>query len=273
MGQLIPRSEAPLNGSGLHRARGPHEGNGKSKLEPSPQANTRMPAELAIAEHAEDRHGVKPPSGEITIDEEIRQLRGEVHELQTRNLDLERTLEESGKFNEELLAEKQRELDTLVEEKTEVIRDLYRQIHDLEGAEPPPSGTNNGSAPREEELLALSEELERERRQLKEDEESLMQQMREMEVQMSRERAEFARQRSELERLHSEIRHELELAGRDAALRERLAPLQRRHQDIVTRRGASPPAVNVPLRPAAAAAPPKSVPPRKDSGLFRRFFG
>jgi len=59
-----------------------------------------------------------------------------------------------------------------------------------------------------------------------------------MEVQMSRERAELARQRSELQRLQSEIRHELDLAARDAALRERLAPLQRRHQEMTGRTGA-----------------------------------
>ena len=98
----------------------------------------------------------------------------------------------------------------------------------------------SGPPPREEELMMLSEELERERRQLKEDEEALMEQMREMEVQMARERAELARQRNELQRLQTDLRHELEMAARDGTLRERLAPMQRRHQDISTRRGAAP---------------------------------
>src|SRR5205814_850230 len=89
-------------------------------------------------------------------------------------------------------------------------------------------------------LLALSEELERERKQLKDDEESLMNQMRDMEVTMAKERAELARHRTEMQRLHTEFRHEMELASRDASLRERLAPLQRKHQEMINRKGGAP---------------------------------
>ena len=100
-----------------------------------------------------------------------------------------------------------------------------------------------------------------------------MKQMREMEVQMSRERAEIARQRNEIQRLHSEIRHELELATRDATLRERLLPLQRRHQEMMHRKGGQPTARDQAAPDQVAAAPAAAEAPRKDSGLIRRLFG
>src|SRR5207245_671573 len=71
------------------------------------------------------------------------------------------------------------------------------------------AGRPAAATPDEEDVLALSDTLERERRQLAEDEEALMRQMRDMEMAMSRERAELARQRNELQRLNEEIRHEL----------------------------------------------------------------
>src|SRR5205807_9087597 len=110
------------------------------------------------------------------------------------------------------------------------------------------------------------EQREQGRRQLREDEESLMKQMREMEVQMSRERAERARQRSELQRLQSEIQHELDLASRQAEIRLRLQPLQRRHDEMTGKKTATP-------RDAKPAGDGKTPEPPKDSGLFRRLFG
>src|SRR5207245_11338045 len=97
-----------------------------------------------------------------------------------------------------------------------------------------------GPVPREEELLTLSEELERERRQLQEDEQSRMEQMRQMEMSMARERAEMARQRNDLQRLHGEIRHELERLERNGALQSKMEELKTRLQDANTRRGAAP---------------------------------
>ena len=169
-----------------------------------------------------------------------------------------------------------REYEALLEEKSELIRTLHRKVQALElttrEEEVKEEKRPTGPLPREEELMMLSEELERERRQLKEDEEALMEQMREMEVQMARERADMARQRTEVQRLQNDLRHELELAARDATLRERLAPLQRRHQDISTRRGAAPGSA----QGQAAPQQPSSVPPpekRKSNGLFGRLFG
>jgi len=198
--------------------------------------------------------------------EELSRLRTENEHLAKRLAELEHAAEEA-QNSRAAWEERQREYDSLLEEKSEVIRDLHRRLHEQPEHAP-------GSTPREEELIALSEELERERRQLKDDEESLMEQMRQMEVQMSRERAELARQRNELQRLQNDVRHELELAARDATLRDRLAPLQRRHQDMVNRTGGARAQEAHTREPAAApATSPSGTGGKKESGLFRRIFG
>jgi chromosome segregation ATPase len=189
----------------------------------------------------------------------------ENEQLREQMAEMERLLNGLKQEAEQALANQQREYENLLEEKSELIRSLHRKLHELQ--ERPPNPT---SAPREEELLALSEELERDRAQLKEDEAALMEQMGQMEVQMSRERAELARQRSELQRLQNEIRHELERASRDAALRERLAPLQRRQQEMNRRSGPSHESVPV---PEEKALPPRNDNCPRDSGIFRRIFG
>jgi hypothetical protein len=97
--------------------------------------------------------------------------------------------------------------------------------------------------------------------------------MREMEVQMSRERAELARQRNELQRLHSEIRHELELASRHAALRDRLEPLQRRHQEMLHRKGSEPSREAGAAGPDSAASGTQPASPKGQTGLLQRLFG
>jgi len=196
--------------------------------------------------------------------EELQRLREENARLAGRLADLERIAETMHK-EQAAWEGRQREYEGLLDEKSEVIRDLHRRLHE----QPERSSAN---VPREDELIALSEELERERRQLKDDEEALMEQMRQMEVQMSRERAELARQRNELQRLQNDVRHELELAARDATLRDRLAPLQRRQQEMMNRTGGPrAPESSAPTGAAHQHQPPQSA--RKDSGLFRRLFG
>src|SRR5262249_40006861 len=200
--------------------------------------------------------------------QDLEELRAENAELRTSIVELQQLVEDNAQQAEQTWAERQREFESLLEEKSEVIRNLHRKLQEHGDHRP------NGPAPREEELLALSEELERERRQLKEDEEALMQQMRDMEVQMSRERAELARQRNELQRLQTEIRHELELAARDSTLRERLAPLQRRAQEAINRRGAAP-GNSGPTQqmPNPQAIPVEGTRKTQESGVFRRLFG
>jgi len=213
---------------------------------------------------------------------ELTHLRNENEELRALVLELEQALHSSTGGPGDWDA-RSREYESLLEEKSEHIRTLHLKVQALEKelrarareeakAKAEEEKRPAGPVPREEELMMLSEELERERKQLKEDEEALMEQMREMEVQMAKERAEMARQRNELQRLQNDLRHELELAARDGTLRERLAPLQRRHQDIVTRRGSAPSAMQGQPAPAQqpSAAP---LPEKKKSGLFGRLFG
>src|SRR5207244_8585138 len=124
--------------------------------------------------------GVGPPDALAAL-EHARPERPQFDEVE-----LERVVTENAQLRATV-----KEYENLLDEKSEVIRELHQRIQELQDR---PAG----ETPREEELLALSEELDCERRQLKDDEEALMKQMRDMEVQMSRERAEFARQRNEL---------------------------------------------------------------------------
>jgi septal ring factor EnvC (AmiA/AmiB activator) len=193
-------------------------------------------------------------------------------------------------------------LDQMLEEKSETIRTLHVRIKELEQIVDETGGGGGGPpmpAADREELAAMMDEIERERcqleqerstldddrRQLREDEEAMMRQMREMELQMAKERAELARQRNELQRLHAEIRHELELAQRDAAVNERLRMLQRRHQEVEEpgaaekpgSRPAKPASGNsgvrpVPQKPGQAPTKPSQAPPG-NSSIFKRFLG
>jgi len=163
-----------------------------------------------------------------------------------------------------LLEEQQKDFEKMLEEKSEVIRELHQKLQESQNR---PAA----EAPHEEELLALSEELERDRKQLKEDEDAVMAQMREMEVQMAKERAELGRQGNQLQQLHNEIRHELTRASREAELRARMQPFQRRHQDMTPRRGGE----TAPSNPEEQSPADASDQPHKskDSGIFRRLFG
>ncbi len=214
--------------------------------------------------------------------DELERLRAENAELRCTVAEL-RQQPEAGGAEGANWKDREKEYDSLLEEKSEVIRSLHLKIQELQNLA---AGKAPVRLPNEDELQAVCDELERERSQLdlerreiereraqiKDDEESLMKQMRDMEMAMSRERAELARQRNELQRLHTDIRHELELAAREASLRDRLVPLQRRHQDISNRKGAAP---QTEIRKAVAPdpAPAPAPPPKKESGLFRRLFG
>jgi chromosome segregation ATPase len=213
------------------------------------------------------------------------QLQAENTQLRELCAELEQALQEAtahpGSGGEETEV---KEYEALLEEKTEVIRGLHEQIQELEtalaaneqarvaAAAQPQHRHNQGPAPREEELLALSEELERERRQLQEDEQSVMDQMRQMEVSMAKERAEMARQRSELLRLQSEIHHELERLERNGALQSKMEGLKNRLADVSARRGSAPAAQGTPAASPSTSGQAPAPPPRKD-GLMSRWFG
>jgi hypothetical protein len=221
------------------------------------------PPDARFREPEDPYQGSRTGSGEAGDLSELDLLQMQNADLRERANQLETLLVEATRAAESA-AEQQKDLEKLLDEKSDIIRELHVKLQE-QPARPP------AATPREEELLALSEELEQERNQLKEDEEALTLQMREMELQMSRERAELARQRNELQRLHSEIKHELETASREAELRDRLQPLQRRQQELLHRRGGEPPRTAQPQDAATPATPTESS--AASSQKSRRFFG
>lgn len=191
--------------------------------------------------------------------------------LQAQNVELARrvaTLEKQLKdalAQLQLCADQQGEDACLLEEKSELIRELHLKVQQLE--ENQPASRPDSETP-ESDLLALSEELERERLQLKQDEEVMFEQMRDMEIHMSRERAELARQKAEIERMQSEFNHHLETASRESTLR--LQPFLRRQQE--SPQGRSAPAAR-PQRPTTGPAPSTPVSEAKPNSILRRMFG
>jgi DNA repair exonuclease SbcCD ATPase subunit len=230
-----------------------------------------------------DEHDISETNGtEVVVLDEVEQARAE-------NVDLLATLERVEQLltdtteSAEFWAAQARENEQLLEEKNQVIRELHTKLQ--EAAAHPPADNHQdaeakphaGANQQVDELLALSEELEREKRELKEEEQRLEEETRRLEVQMSRERAELGRQRADLQRLHGEIKHELELASREAELRTRLQPLQRKHQELINRKGGEPTREQTaPASPTPAAQPTEATreqQPGKTSGMFRRLFG
>jgi hypothetical protein len=230
------------------------------------------------------------------IEHELEVMRAENEQLRTLCAELEQALQEATQATAD--EGRLREYEALLEEKTETIRLLHQQLTEARQAAEasqaaPVAPARSGPAPREDDLLALSEELERERRQLQEDEQALMEQMRQMEMSMARERAEMARQRNDLQRLYGEVRHELERLERNGALQSKMDDLKAKLQDVSTRRGAAPsqsaaapsrasgPVPAVGRAPATQAALPnpldrsggKNGASRGDGGLLGKLFG
>jgi hypothetical protein len=191
----------------------------------------------------------------------------------------------AGTKAEEDFSVRQKEYEALLDEKSELIRTLHLKIQELE-ARPvvPPT-------PKEEELIAMSEDLERERcqfqqsqreledlrKELEEDERIMAKQMREMEIQMARERADYARRRTELQRILDDIRREMENAERNGMLNQRLGQLRQRFLDVGTAplgpapEGSSPDFGQVSSKASPQPAAVDSL-KKKDSGLLGRFF-
>lgn len=209
---------------------------------------------------------------------ELEHLRSENAQLRALCNELEQALQEAAQQIHPDLEQQIREYDAVLEEKNEMIRQLHQQLQDAQTAweeaesRAQPSGEQtraeraerSEAPPGEQELMALSEELERERQQLQEDERTLMEQMREMEVSMARERAEMARQRNDLQRLQSEIRHELDRLERNGAIQSKIENLKNKLQDVTARRGAAP---------ATVGGNNSATAPARKEGLMGRLFG
>jgi hypothetical protein len=214
---------------------------------------------------------------------ELRSIIAELHD----QLEAYRQQEQAGL--QDRLQDRLKEYESLLEEKSELIRTLHLKVQELEARPLVPQ------TPKEEELLALSEELDRERcqlqqerrqleeerKQLADDEELMTKQMRDMEVQMARERADFARQRIELNRIYEEIRRELDNVERNGLLNQRLGQLRQRFQDVANGhsgpnpglRSASRPAVSIPETPPAEGAAPTEEPAKRRESFLGRLFG
>jgi hypothetical protein len=218
---------------------------------------------------------------------ELEGLLRENSELRAIIAELKQASDPGPRPEAEDLLDRQKEYESLLEEKSEVIRSLHLRIQELEAHRPAAPAT-----PKEEELLALSEELDRERcqmqqerrqleedrRQLRDDEQLMTKQMRDMEVQMARERADFARQRSELNRIYEDIRREMDNIERNGMLNQRLSLLRQRTQETVNPGGGPPTprapgaAAPDPSNPGTAAEPPAGSTKRRDT-LLGRIFG
>jgi myosin heavy subunit len=219
---------------------------------------------------------------------ELAQLRAENAQLHQLCVELEQALHESTQNPGGVELEARiKEFESLLEEKSQVIAEVHLQLQEarslaeelqaqLSEVQPAGSGGAQGAAgapaPREDELLALSEELERERRQLQEDEQSLMDQMRAMEVGMAKERAEMARQRNDLQRLQAEVRHEIDRHERNGALQSKIDSLKTRLQDTTARRGAAPAQSHQASPVQAAPAQPAPLPQSKGTSFMGRLF-
>src|SRR4051794_37698746 len=134
------------------------------------------------------RYGLDDAAAGASPAEELEQLRSENTQLRALCTELEQALQEATQQTADTSGseERIREYELLVDEKSETIRQLHQQLQEVQAAveeaanRPAQGPARGGPLPREEELLSLSEELERERRQLQEDEQSLMEQMRQM---------------------------------------------------------------------------------------------
>jgi hypothetical protein len=197
--------------------------------------------------------------------DELALLRAENAMLRSRVEELEQGGAAAGE-GDSAWAERQKEYEALLEEKSEVIRGLHLKVQELHEAGPAESSATGSAS-----VESLKKEMAEQRRQLEEDEESLMQQMRQMEMAMSKDRAELARQRNEIQRLHNELNREIENAARDPGLRERLIALKRLQGEVMGRKQTNPAPA-----PSKAAEPQPAAPPvnkSKNSGLFGRIFG
>jgi DNA repair exonuclease SbcCD ATPase subunit len=277
MAKAIPNPEPPWQGNALDRGGSAREK--APRLGGTPANSGREPWDT---DELLGKEATTPGTGDT--DAHASQLQAENSELRSIIAELQQELENVSNKSDQAWADRQKEYDSLIDEKNEMIRELHLRLQELEEVAQRPA------TPKEEELRALSEELERERcqlqqerrqldeevRQLREDSDVMNQEMRQMEVQMARERADLARQRNEVQRVSDEIRHELDRVERDRGLSDRLVQLRQRHMDAVRGKSAIPPSP-ANTQPPRANAPQAETDGKDDkqqdsTGILRRFF-
>jgi hypothetical protein len=208
-----------------------------------------------------------------TTVEELALLRAENADLRNR-LDQNEQLLHAAVASEEVWLERQKEYEVLLEEKSDVIRSLHQKIQELQ------EGSEGQNLARADQLVVFKKELDARQAQLQEDEKSLVNQMRTMEMALSRDRAELARQRNDILRLQSDVHREIEVASRDAGLRERLATIRTRGSNGPGTGRAPKTEINIELPPELPASTNTQSPPappvnkvKAGSGMLRRIFG
>lgn len=219
-------------------------------------------------------------AGEGGLEMELTMLREENQQLRAA-LEAVPSPNRAGAALEDTWDERVQEYERLLEDKSELIRnlnlqvqELKLQIHELEHGGSGSSSAGIANLERQE-LMRMKEEIDEARRQIEEDEQALLEQARQMELAMSKDRAELARQRNELQRFYNDLNREIEMASRDPMLRDRLANLQRRQQDVANGQLPKRPTTMqaIPHPSAAPEPPPTAEPSQKSNGLFKRFFG
>jgi hypothetical protein len=172
---------------------------------------------------------------------------GETAGLRKKNAELRARIEQM----EQAFLDNQCAQEKLLEEKSNVIRELHPRIRELQEM-----GARQEKRVQEVDLVEMQRQLDEDRGRLTEDAEAVRAQMREMEVSISQDRAQLGRQRLESQRLLDDMRVQKELAVRDAGLRARLTALRSTHRQS----------------PDGPVAPPPA-PAKSDSSVLRGLFG
>jgi chromosome segregation ATPase len=210
--------------------------------------------------------GLAPPDLAQQFEEqrkEIERLRTNLEQARTRILQFEK--------DAELWQTREKEYEMMLEEKSELIRQLHQQARTAPVAK--------GDGPSEEELIALHQELQRERQLLEEDRVALEEQFRQTELQMAKERAEIFKVRNEAQRMQNEIKRQVEILEREAKVRGEMGAFMKLREELQSKENRAPgskPTIDqapaVPDMPAIDRKAPEAGPQSRKSffgGLFR----
>jgi chromosome segregation ATPase len=160
------------------------------------------------------------------------------------------------------------EYESMLEEKSEEIRKIQAELATLK--------SKQTAGVTEEELLALHQELQRERENLESDRQAMEDQFRQLELNMSRERAEIARERNEMQRSKNELKHKLELLEKTGGQDQ--SPLRRLREEFQAPAPPPAPRPTLPTLPAPMNLPAinrraPEGPASRRSGLLSKFLG
>lgn len=174
----------------------------------------------------------------------------------------------------ELWQAREKEYENMLEEKSELIRQLNQQLR----AQP----VAQKDGPSEDELVALHQELQRERQIMEDDRAALEEQFRTLELQMAKERADIAKQRSEVQRLQAEFKRQMDILERESKVRGDMGEFIRLREEIQSIQSGGRPASRPTPAPGSSPTPVPQQPipqidrkaPESDQGVSRKsFFG